>query len=242
MNCHIPSADRQEAMDPFCRSRLLLGDAALRRLQDARVCICGLGGVGSYVAEAVARSGVGYIRLVDFDTVAASNLNRQLCALTTTIGQFKTVVVAERLAQINPEAKIERLEAFIQPENAAALIAGCDYVLDAIDFLPGKIALIVESAKLAIPLVSAMGAANRLHPERLRLADICATHTCPLARIVRRELKKHGIEKGVQVIFSEEMPQKNTAGGPLGSVSFVPGVMGLMMASKAIRDIGGIED
>ncbi|MCR4962263.1 MAG: tRNA threonylcarbamoyladenosine dehydratase [Firmicutes bacterium] len=243
MNQQQPETYVPDETDAFCRSRILLGETVLRRLQAARVCVCGLGGVGSYVAEALARGGVGHIRLIDCDVVAASNINRQLCALTSSVGRLKTAVVAERLAQIHPQTEIERQEVFIRPENAAGLIAGCDYVLDAIDFLPGKIGLIAESGKSSIPIVSAMGAANRLHPEKLRLADISQTHTCPLARVMRRELKKQGIVKGVPVVFSEEIPQKTGGdGAPLGSVSFVPGAMGLIMAGKAIRDIGGIED
>ncbi len=253
----MTDAERSSAnvasLDPLLeRSAMLLGDRAMAQLQNATVCICGLGGVGSYVAEALARGGVGRLTLVDFDLVASSNINRQLCALTNTIGCSKVQVIADRIGQINPNCRVTARKSFLHAENADEILSKHQYLVDAIDDVPGKVAIIRFGKENRIPVISAMGAAKRLHPELLRLADIADTFCCPLARIMRRELKKHGISNGVPVVFSQEQPveekqaspkpEQLRAKQPLGSVSFVPGAMGLIIAGKVIRDLCGIED
>lgn len=233
----------------FFRSRLLLGSAGMERLAAARVAVCGLGGVGSYIAEAMARSGVGALILIDFDRVSVSNINRQLCALNSTVGQYKAEVVSRRLRDINPACAIRAEQAYISAENVGQLLSGADYVLDAVDHVQAKLALILHSRQYGLGHISALGAGKRLDPSRLRLADISETHTCPLARSMRRELKALGIVKGVNVAFSEEPPLPDAPDTPLengrrliGSSSFVPPAMGLLMASRAIRELAGVMD
>lgn len=237
-------------MDDFlARSQLLLGDNAIDALKNSQVTVCGLGGVGSYVVEALARSGIGSLRLIDFDVVDISNINRQLCALRSTIGKIKAEVLSTRIKDINPDCKVDIIKAYIDTDNVAEVLPKCDYIVDAIDYIPGKIAIIRYALSNSIPVISAMGAAKRLYPEKLRLADISATHCCPLARIIRKELKTIGIENGLRVVFSEEKPialnnNSSTRDGikqPLGSVSFVPGAMGLIIAGEIVRHICGIE-
>lgn len=233
----------------FSRSQLLLGAAGMARLRRSQVVICGLGGVGSYVAEAVARCGLGAILLVDFDVVAISNINRQLCALTSTVGQSKAQVVAERIRQIDPECRVEIRRQFIDADNAAQVVGGfkADYLADAIDYVPGKLALIHYALEHDIRLISAMGAGRRLDPSQLRVADISRSRTCPLARTIRRQLRDSGVTSGVTVVYSEEnpAPQEQAAAeegrAPLGSLSFVTASMGLLMASVIIRQLAGEE-
>jgi tRNA A37 threonylcarbamoyladenosine dehydratase len=235
--------------DIFIRNILLYGEAGVAKLRASRVTICGLGGVGSYIAEALVRSGIGTLQLVDFDTVDVSNLNRQLPGLINTIGRLKAEVVAERLAQINPECNIEVQALRINAENVTTL-GHSDYLIDAIDDPKGKLALICYAKQVGIPIASSMGAGLRLAPEKLRLADISQTHTCPLARRIRKRLKKLGIYKGVKVVFSEELPQDVQERGeedvegvrrPLGSNAFVPATAGLLLASLVVRELLGIK-
>ena len=232
--------------DTFSRSQLLLGEAGLAKLQRSHVVLCGVGGVGSYVAEALVRSGLGSLTLVDFDKVSSSNINRQLCALHSSVGRDKVDVVAERLLDVNPACRIQRQKYFVDEQNAAEIIADADYVADAIDYLPGKVALVLAAREQEKPIVCAMGAGRRLDPTLLRVADISQTHICPLARNFRRELRSKGIESGVEVVFSVEQPlaPPPTPPGekaPIGSLSFVPGAMGLVMASLIVRRLSGLE-
>ena len=227
------------------RSRLLLGEAGLKRLQESYVVVCGLGGVGSYAAEALARSGLGRFLLVDFDQVSPSNINRQLCALHSTVGMKKTDVVAARLHDIAPDAQIQTRRLFIDEDHAMQLIIGADYVVDAIDCIPGKIALVRSSNELGVPILCAMGAGRRLDPTQLRVADISQTQTCPLARNFRHALRNLGIHKGVEVVYSNEKPQpppmhEPEARSTIGSLTFVPGAMGLIMASVVVRRLAGL--
>lgn len=234
-----------ELADCHLRSRLLLGDAGLERLRESYVVVCGLGGVGSYAVEALARSGVGRLLLVDFDQVTPSNINRQLCALHSTIGKAKVEVVSARLQDIAPGAQIQTRQVFVDESNAEQLIVGADYIVDAIDSMAGKIALVQSSRALGIPILCAMGAGRRWDPTRLRVADISQTQTCPLARNFRRALRNLGICQGVEVVFSDEPPQSQMLCASddcnsIGSLAFVPGAMGLVMASVIVRYLAGL--
>lgn len=230
-------------MSIFQRQELLLGKEAQKKLTGSHVAVCGLGGVGSYLCEALARSGIGELTLIDSDTVAESNLNRQLYALHSTVGRFKTEVASERIADINPDAKLHLLRDYITPDNAAYLVRNCSFICDAIDFVPGKIALMEYSWHNHVPLISAMGAGRRLDPSRLRIDDISHTGNCPLARSIRRQLRQRGINEGVTVCCSSETPVRQLESpDTIGSVSFVPSVMGLMMAGYVIRTITGISE
>ena len=226
----------------FEREELLIGKEALAKLQSARVCLFGVGGVGSYVAEALARAGVGAIDIVDNDTVNVTNINRQLCALTSTIGRNKVDVVAERLADINPELKITAFCEFVLPENIDKYdFSAYDYIVDAIDTVSAKIAIIERAKAADVPVISCMGTGNKLDPSALVVTDIQKTSTCPLARVMRRELKARGIAH-LKVVYSTEPPIKTGAqtetGKPVvASISFVPSVAGLLAAGEVIRDI-----
>lgn len=238
------------------RSSLLLGEEGLRCLANASVAVFGLGGVGSFVAEGLARAGVGKLLLVDGDVVDITNINRQLVALHSTVGLPKTEVMAKRIRDINPACQIETYPIFYKPatdrEEGCGLhiIDGCDFVADAIDMVSSKIGLAESCRDLGIPLISAMGCGNKLDPTRFRVADIFDTKTCPLCRVMRRELKKRGIPS-LTVVYSEEPPitpaetadaaQEARRAVP-GSVSFVPSVAGLMMAGEIVRRLCGIGD
>lgn len=230
--------------EQFSRASLLLGEKALALLSRARVAVFGVGGVGSFAVEALARGGVGNLLLVDNDTVVLSNCNRQLHATAKTVGQYKTALMKSRVLEINPEAAVETLEVFCTPGNIPELLAGgFDYIIDAIDTVSAKLALIETAAALNIPLVSAMGAGNKLDPTRFQVADIYDTSVCPLCRVMRRELKKRGVKK-LKVVYSTEEPAPLTAPqeeaygrhAP-GSVSFVPPVMGMILAGEVIKDL-----
>ena len=235
---------------PFSRTEILLGTAAVEKLAAARVAVFGLGGVGSYAAEALARSGIGHLSLIDHDRVSQSNLNRQLPATLDTLGQLKVEVMARRIGRINPKAVVETHPIFYGPGEGGELFnLGFDYIVDALDTVSAKVDLIVKSRELAIPIVSAMGAGNRLDPRLFQVADISASHTCPLARVMRRELRRRGLQGGVKVVFSTEPPLKpraelgegQVAGasgrGIIGSIAFVPPVAGLFLAGVVMRDI-----
>ena len=225
----------------FEREELLVGREALLKLKASRVCLFGVGGVGSYVAEALARAGVGAIDIVDNDTVNVTNINRQLCALTSTVGRNKVDVVAERLADINPEIKINTFLDFVLPENIEKYdFSAYDYIVDAIDTVSAKIAIIARAKAVGVPIISCMGTGNKLDPSALVVTDIQKTSMCPLARVMRRELKARSISH-LKVVYSTEPPIKTAfAEGErpvVASISFVPSVAGLLAAGEVIRDI-----
>lgn len=232
----------------FSRAELLLGEEALEKLRSARVALFGIGGVGSFAAEALARGGVGHITLVDGDTVSITNINRQLIALHSTVGKEKTAVMAERIADISPETEVETYPVAYGAENRDLLdFSTYDYVIDAIDTVTSKLILIEEAKKAGVPVISCMGTGNKFHPERFEVTDISKTSVCPLAKVMRKELKVRGI-KNVKVVYSKEEPQKPAASTETGkrqipgSLSFVPPVAGLLLAGEVIRHIAGITD
>lgn len=232
----------------FSRAELLLGEEALEKLRSARVALFGIGGVGSFAAEALARGGVGHITLVDGDTVSITNINRQLIALHSTVGKEKTAVMAERIADISPETEVETYPVVYGAENRDLLdFSIYDYVIDAIDTVTKKLILIEEAKKAGVPVISCMGTGNKFHPERFEVTDISKTSVCPLAKVMRKELKVRGI-KNVKVVYSKEEPQKPAASTETGkrqipgSLSFVPPVAGLLLAGEVIRHIAGITD
>ncbi len=230
------------------RSELLLGGEALERLARCRVAVFGLGGVGAYVVEALARGGLGALDLIDSDTVKPSNLNRQLLATAETIGLYKTDVAAARVRSINPACRVTPHRFFYLPDTAAQLdLSQYDYAVDAIDTVTGKLTLIEEALRCGTPVISSMGTGNKLDPTAFRVADITETAVCPLARIMRKELKKRGIEH-LKVVYSREKPlepaQRIAAEGRRdipGSVSFVPGAAGLILAGEVIKDLTKIK-
>lgn len=221
----------------FDRTALVLGDEGLIKLKNSRVILFGVGGVGSFTAEALIRAGMGHLTLVDKDVVDITNLNRQLIALHSTIGRIKVEVAAERLLDINPKAQIEPLHKCYLPENAGDFhLESYDYVIDAIDMVTAKLDLIVSCKQKQIPIISSMGTGNKLDPSRFEITDIYKTSVCPLAKVMRRELKAKAVKK-LKVLYSKEEPIiKHT---PPGSVSFVPSVAGLMLAGEVVRDLIG---
>ena len=234
-------------MDIFCRTRLLLGDAGMEKLKNARVAVFGLGGVGGYVAEALARSGVGALELIDHDTISPTNLNRQLLALHSTLGMPKAEAARLRALDINPELQVTARCTFFGPETLGEFdFSRYDYVVDAIDTVTAKLALIAEAKAAGVPILCSMGTGNKLDPGRFQIADISKTSVCPLARIMRKECAKRGF-KGVKVLFStedpirgpeeitEELPQGRRS--LPGSVAFVPSVAGLMIAAEVVKDL-----
>lgn len=224
----------------FLRTEMLLGEDAVRALSEKKVALFGLGGVGSYAAEALARSGVGTLEIIDNDTVSVSNINRQLCALSSTVGKFKTEVVSARLTDINPDIKIVARCEFFMPENSADFdFSSYDFVIDAIDTVAAKVEIARRCAELGIPMISCMGTGNKLDPTKLRVADLAKTSGCPLARVMRRELKALGITH-LPVVYSEEAPITPRCEAPdgkraVGSVAFVPSVAGLIAAAEAVK-------
>ena len=235
--------------EEFEREAMLLGDDAVERLARSTVALFGVGGVGSYAAEALARSGVGNILLVDNDTVSISNINRQLCALHSTVGRFKAEVMAERLKDINPAVNVTVRRDFLLPENAHTFdFASFDYVIDAIDTVSGKLAIAEGCYRAGTPVISCMGTGNKLDPTAFTVTDITKTNTCPLARVMRRELKARGIPH-LKVVYSTEEPRtpitpkqgENGKSIP-ASLAFVPPVAGLIAASEAVKHIIGGKD
>lgn len=232
----------------FSREELLIGAQGLEKLQRARVAVFGIGGVGGYVVEALARSGVGALDLFDGDTVALTNINRQIIALESTVGRPKVEVARERVLQINPACQVEARQLFFTPENAGEVdFSQYDYVADAIDTVSSKIELLRLCREAEVPVISCMGAGNKLDPTAFRVAPLEKTSVCPLARVMRRELKKRGIT-GVKAVYSTEealTPQaaqagdtKGTAGRPTpGSMAFVPSVAGLILAGEIVKDL-----
>lgn len=231
--------------ETFSRTALLIGEEGIRRLQEAKVAVFGIGGVGGYTVEALARSGIGHLLLVDHDVVSRSNLNRQIIALQSTVGQYKTSVMKARIADICPETEVETKECFFLPENAEEFsFEEYDYVVDAIDTVSGKLALAAACEQAGTPLISAMGAGNRRNPSGFKVTDIYSTSMCPLARVMRRELKKRGI-RSLKVVCSdeksgvlEEQRGSESAGKAItGSLVFVTGTAGLLLASEVVKDL-----
>lgn len=245
--------------DQFARTKILLGEAAMERLAGARVAVFGIGGVGGYVCEALARSGVGALDLIDSDQVDITNLNRQIIATHETLGRYKTEVMRERILSINPQADVRVYQCFFLPENAEQFpFAQYDYVVDAVDTVTAKIELVLKAKAENVPVISSMGAGNKLDAGAFRVADIYETKVCPLARVMRRELKKRHVEH-LKVVYSEEEPICPPQGEMAeaesgksgerprmvpGSVAFVPSVAGLMIAGEVVKDlilVGGEE-
>lgn len=234
--------------EQFSRTRLLLGEAALERLAAARVAVFGIGGVGGHAVEALVRSGVGEIDLIDSDTVSESNLNRQLIATHSSIGRYKVDVMEERIRDINPLAKVHKYQCFFLPENAEQFpFAEYDYVVDAVDTVTAKIELVLKAQAARIPIISSMGAGNKLDASAFRVADIYQTSVCPLAKVMRRELKKRGVRQ-LKVVYSQEPPLTPVGGDEVppegrravpGSVAFVPSVAGLIIAGEVVKDLAG---
>ena len=226
----------------FVRTELLYGKEAIEKLHRAHVCVFGVGGVGGYVVEALARSGVGTISVVDKDDVDLSNLNRQIIATKSTIGMEKVDAVEERIHDIFPECKVIKHKSFYLPETRGEFdFSNYDYVVDAVDTVTAKIDLIMQCDEAHVPIISAMGAGNKIHPAMMEVADIYETSVCPLAKVMRRELKKRGIKK-LKVVYSKEeaLKPKSEDGRTPGSTAFVPSVSGLIIASEVINDLLGV--
>lgn len=243
-------------IDQYARTQLLIGEDGLNRLKDSTVMVFGVGGVGSHCIEALARSGVGRLIVIDSDTVSLTNINRQSIAYHSTVGRMKTEVMRERIRDIDPAITVRAYETFVLPENLAELLdqeeknmdGKIDYIIDAIDTVSAKIALVEEAQKRDIPLISSMGTGNKLHPELFEIADLADTSVCPLCRVMRRELKQRGITH-LKVLYSKEKPvdvsgrstgEDSGARRSLpGSISFVPPVAGLLIAGEVIRELAG---
>lgn len=229
----------------FSRTELLIGKEGIDKLSHSRVAVFGIGGVGGYVVEALVRSGVGSIDLIDNDTVALTNLNRQIVATHSTIGKYKVDVAKERAKDINPEVNVKTYKTFFTPETSNEFdFTKYDYVVDAIDTVVGKLELIELAKKTGVPVISSMGAGNKMHPEMFEITDISKTSVCPLAKVIRQELKKRKIKK-VKVVYSKEIPIKPQISDEKiegkkqipGSNAFVPSVVGLIIAGEVIRDL-----
>ena len=221
----------------FEREAMLIGEDKVEKLKGAHVALFGVGGVGSYTAEALARCGVGKLTLVDNDCVGITNINRQLCALSSTVGKNKVDVVAERLLDINPDIKIERRCEFVLPENIDEFdFSDLDYIIDAIDTVSAKLAIAQKAACEGVPVISCMGTGNKLDPTKFCVTDISKTTTCPLARVMRRELKKRGIYH-LKVVYSTEEAKKLDGVRIPASIAFVPSVAGLIAAGEVVKDI-----
>lgn len=251
-------------LDQFSRTELLLGREAMERLFKAHVAVFGIGGVGGYVVEGLVRSGIGTFDLIDDDKVCLTNLNRQIIASRDTVGRYKTEVMKERILSINPDAVVNIHQCFYLPENAAEFdFSVYDYVVDAVDTVTAKIELVLRAKEAKVPIISCMGVGNKLNPTQLEIADIYKTSVCPLAKVMRRELRKRNV-KELKVLYSKEEPIKpvddRTAGcrencicppgaehkctqrrAIPGSISFVPSAAGLIIASEVVKDIAGIQ-
>ena len=224
----------------FSRGTSLLGEDGIARLRASRVAVFGVGGVGGFAAEALARSGVGALDLIDHDTVSPSNINRQIIALHSTVGRKKVEVMAERIADICPDTVVRTFDTFYLPETAHLFdFSIYDYVVDAIDTVSGKIALVMQAKAAGIPIICAMGAGNKTDPSAFRVADISQTKVCPLAKVMRVELRKRGITD-VKVVYSEEPPLIPLEEGVPGSLAFVPSAAGLMMAGAVVMDLADV--
>ena len=244
----------------FSRTELLLGKEAMEKLKNAKVAVFGIGGVGGYVCEALVRSGVGAFDLIDDDKVCLTNLNRQIIATRKTVGKYKTDVMKDRILEINPDARVEVHKCFFLPENADEFpFSKYDYVVDAVDTVTAKISLVMKAQEMNVPIISSMGAGNKLDASQFRVADIYKTKVCPLAKVMRRELKKRGVKK-LKVVYSEEQPTRPVEDMAIscrtncicppgaahkcterrdipGSVAFVPSVVGLIIAGEVVKDL-----
>lgn len=244
----------------FSRTELLLGKVGMEKLAGARVAVFGIGGVGGYVCEALVRSGVGAFDLIDDDKVCLTNINRQIIATRKTVGKYKVDVMQERMQEINPDVKVQVHKCFFLPENAAEFpFSEYDYVVDAVDTVTAKLELIMKAKEAGVPIISSMGAGNKLDASQFKVADIYQTRVCPLAKVMRRELKKRGVEK-LKVVYSEEMPTRPVEDMAIscrtncicppgaqhkcterrdipGSVAFVPSVAGLIIAGEVVKDL-----
>lgn len=222
-------------MFDLTRTKQLLGNEAVEKLKNARIAVFGVGGVGGYVIEALARCGVGTLDIFDNDRVAPSNINRQIIALQSTMGRLKVEVASERLKDINPEICVNAHPVFFMPENADEYdFSAFDFIIDAVDTVTAKLCIIEKAKAAGKPIISCMGTGNKLDPSQLKIADIAKTSTCPLARVMRRELKKRGID-GVKVLYSTEQPEN--CGEVVGSTPFVPPAAGLLIAAEVIKDL-----
>ncbi len=218
------------------RTKMLLGEEAMQKLASSKVAIFGIGGVGGFVCEGLVRSGVGAFDIIDRDKIEETNINRQIIALNSNVGESKVSVMKSRMLDINPKARVRALEVFFLPESSGDFdFTEYDYVVDAVDTVTAKLVIISRAYEAGVPVISAMGAGNKLNPGAFRVADIYDTKICPLARVMRRELKKRGVEK-LKVVYSEEEPVKSREDHP-GSCAFVPSVAGLLMASEVVRDL-----
>ena len=250
-------------LNQFSRTQLLLGESAMQELANKRVDVFGIGGVGGYACEALVRSGIGAFDLIDDDKVCLTNLNRQIIATRKTVGKYKTEVMKERMLEINPNVDVRIHNCFFLPENADEFpFDEYDYIIDAVDTVTAKISIIMKANELGIPVISSMGAGNKLDPTAFRVADIYKTRVCPLAKVMRRELKKRGVKK-LKVVYSEEQPTRPIEDMSIscrtncicppgaehkcterrdipGSVAFVPSVVGLIIAGEVIKDIAGV--
>ena len=250
-------------LNQFSRTQLLLGGEAMKKLAESRVAVLGVGGVGGYACEALVRSGVGHFDLIDDDKVCLTNLNRQIIATRKTVGKYKTDVMKERMLEINPEVDVTIHKCFFLPENADEFpFSEYDYVIDAVDTVTAKLELVMKCRELNVPIISSMGAGNKLDASAFRVADIYKTKMCPLAKVMRRELKKRGVKK-LKVVYSEEKPtrpiedmsvscrtncicppgaaHKGTERRDIpGSVAFVPSVAGLIIAGEVVKDLTGV--
>lgn len=221
--------------DRFQRTKLLIGEENFLKLQNSTVAIFGIGGVGSFTVEALARTGIGHLVLIDKDNVDVTNINRQLHALTSTVGKSKVEVLRERIFEINPAAKVDTIQKFYLPGESVEnfFICDYDYVVDAIDTITAKISLVLECKRRGIKIISSMGAGNKLDPARFKVADIFQTKVDPVAKVMRKKLKEYGVES-LKVVYSEEIPQKVSAEKIIGSVAFVPSVAGLILAAEVV--------
>ena len=238
-------------LNQFSRTELLFGKEAMEKLAASRVAVFGVGGVGGYAVEALARSGVGSLDLIDDDKVCLTNINRQIYATRKTVGKYKVDVAAERIADINPDAVVKTYKTFFMPETADSFdFSQFDYVIDAVDTVTGKIELVMRAQAAGTPIISSMGAGNKLDPTAFEVADIYKTSVCPLARVMRTELKRRGIKK-LKVVYSKEKPltpiESEEQSGETsrrqvpGSTAFVPSTVGLIIAGEVIKDITGIK-
>lgn len=250
-------------LNQFSRTQLLLGGEAMKKLSESRVAVFGVGGVGGYACEALVRSGVGHFDLIDDDKVCLTNLNRQIIATRKTVGKYKTDVMKERMLEINPEVDVTIHKCFFLPENADEFpFSEYDYVIDAVDTVTAKLELVMKCRELNVPIISSMGAGNKLDASAFRVADIYKTKMCPLAKVMRRELKKRGVKK-LKVVYSEEKPTRPVEDMSVscrtncicppgaahkcterrdipGSVAFVPSVAGLIIAGEVVKDLTGV--
>lgn len=242
----------KNAPEAFSRLELLVGSGGLARLRQARILLCGVGGVGSWAAEALVRGGVGHLTIVDFDTIKASNLNRQLEALHSTLGKNKTECMRNRLLDIAPEAEVQALNLKLTPENCQELLLAnsWNYVIDAIDERPAKLALLKTCVENQIPVISSMGSGNKLGAEPVQVVDLFQSSGCPLAKLLRKNLKKMGISSGIQVVvsselpvvlsngkFTSELPEQDGEKRPLGTISYMPALFGLRCAAFVLEKL-----